>query len=436
MSQPVLDNISLIHRLPAELVGLVAQQCDSETFFNLRQTCRWINDLTLAVFTNTYFSTRAVMLQRQSLEVLLQISLHPVFGPAITTLVVTMQHFLDNEEIAYLLDTDQIMTTEEENRLLTRELRQARRGERSSNNSDESDEGSDESDVLAIERDREAYHRGFRDQTSLQQLGLDAAYLVSIMDRLPNCASVEIGGDDCGWGSTLIERSCGIRLHWGMEAEEHHSSTIFITRAFQLVLGALHISSIEIHNLWITLTDVSDLMLALPGLDTTMLRDRFRTISHLKLGQLHMGQSTAEPPHLAGFLSLFSSLQIFVLKIVNDSFGTRTSEIFGNVIRIPNLKKLSLRGGSWTGSMLSQLVLRHQATLTEVQFRSINLIGENHAWVSVLRSIKVIPSIQITIQYCRCNRRHIRLEDIPEEARDGVRFLVVKKDQKWLYSEE
>lgn len=425
-----MDYTPLVHKLPAELVSLVAQQCDSETFFNLRQTCRWINDQTLTVFTKTYFSTRAVMLQHQSLEVLRQISRHPVFGPAITTLVVTMQHFLANEDIDYLINTGQIMTSEEECRLITRELRQIRRGERSSNESD------DESDVPArVEPDREAYYRGFQDQTSLQMLGLDTAYLVSIMDRLPNCASIEIGGDDCGWGGTLIERSCGIRLNWSMEAEDH-SSTIFITRAFQLVLGAICLSGIEIQNLWITLTDVNDFMLALPSLDTAMLQDRFRTISHLRPDRLRTGRSTTKPPHLADFLSLFSSLQIFVLKIVNNIFGTRESEILSSVIHIPKLKELFLSRGSWTESTLSQLVLRHQSTLKEVQFDCIDLIGENNTWTSVLRSIKVIASIQITIKCCRSDGCHIRLEDLPIEIRDGVHFIIVKKNRRGLYSKE
>lgn len=414
-----------IYDLPTELVGLIAQQCDSEDLFNLRQTCRWVNNQTSCIFVKTYFATRAVMLQRQSLEVLLQISRHPIFGPAVTNLVVSMQHFLDDGEIDYLIDTDQIMTSEENSRDIERALRRIRRGENSDNGSDESDESHNEShDLLRNQPDKEVYHRGFHDQTTLQQLGLDAAYLVSIMGYLPNCTSLEIGGDDCAWGSTLVERSCGVPLTWCTEAEADHTSTIFITRAFQLIMGAVCISNMQIQTLCVTIGDVTDAMLALPGLDKTMLRTRIRTISYLELDELRFGDSNIEIPHLAGFLSLFSSLRHFVLKIANDIFGARTSRFFSNAIEIPTLEKLSLSGGCWTESALNQLLLRHQATLKVVHLGTMDLIGEDSNWLSILRGIKAIPSIHhIAVKYCKCHGRPLRFEDLPEEMRDEIEFV-------------
>ncbi|RYO98791.1 hypothetical protein DL764_006997 [Monosporascus ibericus] len=78
--------------LPSALSCSVTSELDLEDFFNLRQVSRDVNRIVLPVFAKRYFTTRYVMLQRHSLEILIVISLHKTFVAALQNLEIGIDH--------------------------------------------------------------------------------------------------------------------------------------------------------------------------------------------------------------------------------------------------------------------------------------------------------------------------------------------------------
>lgn len=80
---------------PAELIAMIATELDSQEFFNFRLVSREINYKSFSYFLDCYFHSRHHMLDRYSLENLLQISGHPVFGSLLRILEVCIDHLTD-----------------------------------------------------------------------------------------------------------------------------------------------------------------------------------------------------------------------------------------------------------------------------------------------------------------------------------------------------
>ena len=67
---------------------MISEYLESEDLFNLRLSCRYLRECSFSRLIERYFHTRVHMLTLRSLETLLEISCHPVFGPSIRTLVI------------------------------------------------------------------------------------------------------------------------------------------------------------------------------------------------------------------------------------------------------------------------------------------------------------------------------------------------------------
>lgn len=364
---------------------MVAEYYDSDTLFCFRQTCRWAKDGTNAVFIRDYFETRRVMLQRQSLETLLTICRDPVFGPAVRRLQVTMQHFLNNTE----LDED---------------------FGRADNVLDGN--GVWDSDDEFYPQDKEAYRRGYADQMDLSRMGLDAAYLVSIMWHLPCCTSLEIGGHEAAWGAGSIEKSCGIRLACSIGRELYDTSSKFITRAFHLTLEAICISQLRLQHLSVDMLLATDAVFAFPGLDKVKLRGRFSSITSLQL-DLGFNNSGEGPLHVVEFIHMFPSLQEFVLGTPHDDKGNLSRKL-GDMVEIPTMQRLKLQRGYWTAGALIRFLIRHRGSLQSVHFNYIFLIGQSSTWALIFRALEKMGTIKyVTMAHCRCNGRAAVVEDLP-----------------------
>ncbi|KAK3623818.1 hypothetical protein LTR56_021372 [Elasticomyces elasticus] len=75
---------SRLSGLPPELFELVAEEVDSEDLFALRSTCREIGHKDHRTFLDVHFSSKAFLLSSpESMRMLVDLSKHNIFGPAI-----------------------------------------------------------------------------------------------------------------------------------------------------------------------------------------------------------------------------------------------------------------------------------------------------------------------------------------------------------------
>lgn len=81
-----------ISHLPTEMLCSIASLLEAQDFFSFRQTSRVIQNSTISQFATQYFKRRYILLQRHSLEALINIARHPVFGPTVHTLDISIAH--------------------------------------------------------------------------------------------------------------------------------------------------------------------------------------------------------------------------------------------------------------------------------------------------------------------------------------------------------
>ncbi|KAJ4258199.1 hypothetical protein NW762_008345 [Fusarium torreyae] len=79
-------------RLPTEVLHLMAQFVPRDDLMALRQSCRRSNEGSTHVFGREYFHSRYVRLERPSLQALVPIAEHPVFGPSLHHLKFCNEH--------------------------------------------------------------------------------------------------------------------------------------------------------------------------------------------------------------------------------------------------------------------------------------------------------------------------------------------------------
>ena len=81
-----------ISHLPVEMLCSIASLLDVQDFTSFRQTSRVMHNSTMPQFATQYFKRRYIFLQRHSLEALINIARHPVFGPTVHTIDVSIAH--------------------------------------------------------------------------------------------------------------------------------------------------------------------------------------------------------------------------------------------------------------------------------------------------------------------------------------------------------
>ncbi|KAF1350681.1 hypothetical protein BDV97DRAFT_389101 [Delphinella strobiligena] len=72
--------VSILDRLPFEMVAIIGHHAGRSTLYNLRLTCKTMANITELTFAKRFFSERRHIFSRHSLEELVAITAHPVFG--------------------------------------------------------------------------------------------------------------------------------------------------------------------------------------------------------------------------------------------------------------------------------------------------------------------------------------------------------------------
>ena len=84
-----MSDSASISSLSPELVDMITSYLESDDLSRLRLSYRSLCECSLFRFIQRYFHTRIHVLTQHSLQALLEISRHPVFGPSIRTLGVS-----------------------------------------------------------------------------------------------------------------------------------------------------------------------------------------------------------------------------------------------------------------------------------------------------------------------------------------------------------
>ena len=358
-------------RLPDEILLLIAGILDSQSLYNLRLASKRMDAVTLPAFSKRCFETRCVMLQLPSLENLVTISRHAIFGPEVTDLAIAIDH----------------LTTERP----SEGLRRLFVGE----------------DAVVADR---AYDRLLEDQSVMMQSGLNTTYLAQAMAALPNLDTVVFNYDDCDhrpWGRRVIERQTGLLL---TKTAIDLDSIEFVERALRAVILAIIASkSASLRKLEITLGshEYSSLhpdMLVFPGPVLRYIRSNPPNLTNLVLWlyQYNIARPEREGgADLAGFISLFPKLQRLHLAFDPGEGYYQHFADFSQKLQLQDLRYLELSTNQCTEGALTTLFRQHKDTLKEVIFCNFDLVPESGTWSSFLATVRDELSVQVlTMDMC------------------------------------
>ncbi|KAI0540499.1 hypothetical protein GGR58DRAFT_499075 [Xylaria digitata] len=376
--------MSALLRLPAELTALIVYQLESEALFNLRQTCRQANDITINHFAKNHFSQRFIMLERRSLETFRELSRHSVLGPSVSELKIGTDRFLDSHEL-------NVRGFEDNQRL---------------------------AGYREHQRDTPAYHRAFENQSYLQQSGLDTTYLTSAFEHLSGCEVITLGSyvrHDRPWGVKHLIRQIGVPPNRLIHSWVP-SNIKYINRAIQILLEAVMASKMALKELRIVFgfhgiagDGVTSEMFTLPEPCAVRIRKDLTSLVCLRL-VLGTDRSPHWASHLIRFVNLFPSLSHLELHFEPPDEGQSGKNRFQqvcDVLYVPNLQLLEIAYVDCTELDLANLTLRHKDTLKEVVLDCVWLPGED-SWRSVVCTMRDMLALEyLRLDYCGANDNQI-----------------------------
>lgn len=191
--------------LAPELIQQIASNISPSSLLDFRQTCKRFNNETLDLFLENFSTTRCFILERRSLENLVEISRHEVFGPAVHCLHVVLTHISTKHETLMFNDSFALF---------------------------EVDPGPN----------WEAHQRCLDEQSDMASTGLDIAYLSAAMANFINCRAIHVmdwGSSEQQsppWGLSQLESELRFELEpWVMRP----SGVVFAKRAIVALLSAV-----------------------------------------------------------------------------------------------------------------------------------------------------------------------------------------------------
>lgn len=354
--------------LPGEVITLLAIELEIEDFLNLRLTCKDLNSKPFSQFLGCYFKIRYHMLERQSLHNLLEVSAHPVFGPALHTLEICVDHLTEDPPSFHPGTWDS-----PGNWLL-----------------------GGESSVETIVN-REAYERCLEDQKHLGECGLDTAYLTRALINLSNCKTVYINDTNRPWGAASQKRKTGVFPTSCMGPIE---SIDYFKRTIRVVLTAIIASQISLDRLEISpgfnREAISPEMLPLwPDICLGQPLSQLTHVTSLALminpkTRLRSNEWTQD---LLNFIGLFPALKEFSLCFYGRDEDGRLGSL-STSLRLQFLQVLSITAADCAEGDLATLFLNHKDTLREIHLDSIDIIGGKGSWTSLECTVEEKLSIE------------------------------------------
>ncbi|KAK1707549.1 uncharacterized protein BDZ83DRAFT_712727 [Colletotrichum acutatum] len=384
--------------LPPELTQQIASNISPSSLLDFRQTCKRFNTETLDHFIKHFFTTRCFILERRSLENLVEISRHDVFGPAVHRLHVVLNHISTKHETLMFNDSFALF---------------------------EVDPGPN----------WEAHQRFLDEQSDMASTGLDIAYLSAAMANFINCRAIYVMDwgsseqESPPWGLSQLENEIRFELEpWVMRP----SGVVFAKRAIVALLSAVIGSRLALERLRIDLahfpftqfsvpSSLPHTALCIPQLLAIRTPDALRHVStlHLLLSSEHMEDielglvSNGWASDVADFIHLFPSVSDLTLQVHTpreDSNYINLWEI--STIYIPVLKSLVLSGFEGEGGDLVDLLRRHGASLNDLDLGNINLVQSESNWSDIVQVVRdELGDCKIQITDCEFEGQYLEIAD-------------------------
>ncbi|KAK0707010.1 hypothetical protein B0T26DRAFT_728839 [Lasiosphaeria miniovina] len=395
-------------QLPNDVLSLIAWEIHLRSLLNFRLASKHLNAVALPAICKRRFETRYVMLQQHSLENLLEISRHTVFGPALKTLTICIDHLKKHPQYDHApLHWGDLARMMAEGDLIPGMPDPSSRG------------GSEE---LVV--NRPAYESLLEDQKFMMESGLNTAYLTQAIAAFPNLETVVVNNAFQPWGAAAQGRQTSVPMSNGIDGLE---SNEFVVQTLHRVILAIAANNISLYELDIAIGrldgGISPDMLVFP-------RPVLRYIqSHpISLTSLCLSVSPRNSIHpnselvgdLLGFTALFPGLQRlsleFNLRDEHEHFPAISQRL-----RLPGLRFLAIGAVQCTESELVTLLLGQKDSLEEVSFTLIDIISEGGSWQSCLATIRDELSIRL-LEMIHCQSAD---KDVYycESGSDGVTYL-------------
>ncbi|AEO68998.1 uncharacterized protein THITE_2118924 [Thermothielavioides terrestris NRRL 8126] len=362
--------------LPDEILLLIVRAVDPEDLRALRLVSRRLGGVAQIPLAKTCFERRRVLLQQDSLETLVEISRHPVFGPAVRILVVLMDHLRPD------LGPD------------------ASRSRLSGDAAHES---------KSVEEEARQYSLLLIDQEALMETGLGTTYLAQAMAGLPNLESVVIDATEWPRWGPIVEPRAGpqyLRLFMSPYTIE------FVQKALCAVVLAVATGKPSLAELDIAIGSEHGGGIS-PGMLPSSTRPalqyvRKRPISLSSLWLRFAAENwTFDPVNdelemVLDFIMLFPKLQSLYIRFEGEIDRPELMNGLSQRLRLPNLRFLGLGELQCTERELISLLRGHKDTLEEVRLQGICFGGDQGgSWRSLLRTVRdeqLVPAL--TIEEC------------------------------------
>ncbi|KFZ01485.1 hypothetical protein V500_00751 [Pseudogymnoascus sp. VKM F-4518 (FW-2643)] len=348
--------------LPRETIELVAASLDASDFGSFRLLCRVVNFITLPSFQKRYFNTRYHMLQRNSLINLVDISKDPVFGPAIHTVEICIDHLVAYPPGPW----------------------------------DHFNFG------LFDNLDGEEYRRALDDQTELGCAGLDTAYLTVAFANLQGCRAIRVIDVGRPWGAASMEKKLGVSLTREIELPE---SIEYVKRAFQVIFGAVMASGLRVESFDLALglawNPIRPDIVALPTHFSQQIRSCLTCLTTLFLTFDPMPKpgTTQEKwtSDFVQFLELFPAVRYLELELFVGDDEAGPFDLISKVLRLPHLQTVML-SGHYSEEDIERFAMNHLATLNKI---SVDLTNQSNGapWASLIHRLREDHSIDLTVDH-------------------------------------
>jgi len=343
-------------------------ELETDDFLNFRLACKELNSKSFSQFLGRYFKVRYHVLDRYSLNNLVEVSGHPVFGPSLHTLEIGVDHLTENPPLYHpgTWDDPGPLPYYDENH-----------------------------EQAAV--DTEAYKRYLADQKYMVESGLDTAYLTRALINLSNCKVVRINDTNRTWGAASQKRHTGVFPTTSMDFSE---SIDYLKRLVRVVLAAIMASQVSLDLLEISpgfnREAMGPQMLpARPDLCISQSLSQLTPLTSLSL-MIDPGiRSDAESwtRKLLQFIELFPALPELSLGFYPHDEEGRLSAL-STSLRLQYLQVLSIDWADCSEEDLARLFLNHKDTLREINLDCVFIKEGRGSWQSLRQTVQEQLSIE------------------------------------------
>ncbi|KAK4238942.1 hypothetical protein C8A03DRAFT_14647 [Achaetomium macrosporum] len=406
-------------QLPNEVLAIIFGGLDAQGFSALRLTSKYAKLATLPGFISRYFRTRYIMLSRLSLENLVEIARHPDFGPAVRTLELCTDHFVEFPDSGSHIARHEgdILLAIQEGRCppaaLVGSIDDAHSsGEEEDQSPGEEGRGTDEGSLSSQDSyeaplDKVAYTSLWEEQEHIIMSGLAQAYITRALISLTNIEAVVISNMHRPWGALAHGRQTGLPP---TNALDDYEEVPFLGHVLRITLTAIATSGAALSSLAITAglpreAIVPDILRPSES-HFQYYKNLPPSLTELTLNvsaEATRGAEDRWADDLSAFIGVFRQLTQLDLVIKPVDFGPQVNRLkqLAPKLQLPNLECLGLYRAYCSVQDLGAFIVRHKATLQSVTLVRVGVSGGIGHWRSLFALLRDhLPRLELSIKLC------------------------------------